>query len=101
MKVQRIVPAVMLMVGLMVMSAPIVAAEEVKYDLKPTTTMKALLTDAIGKRVVLRLESSEEIEGTVSVVGEHLVQISKLLKRDFFDAFISIDRISAVIIRAR
>jgi hypothetical protein len=35
MKVQRIVPAVMLMVGLMVMSAPIVAAEEVKYDLKP------------------------------------------------------------------
>ena len=101
MKVQRIVPAVVLVVGLMVMSAPIVSTEEVKYDLKPATTMKALLTDSLGKRVVLRLESSEEMEGTVTTVGEHLVHISKLSRRDFFDAFVSIDRISAVIIRVR
>ena len=101
MKVQRIVFAAMLMVGLMVMSAPIVSAAEVMYELKPAVTMKALLTDSIGKRVTLRLESSEEMEGTVTMVGEHLVHISKLSKRDFFDAFVSIDRISAVIMRAR
>ena len=101
MKVQRIVSAAMLMVGLMVISAPIALAEEVKYDLKPAATVKALLTDSMGKRVVLRLESSEEMEGTVTMVGEHLVHISKLSKRDFFDAFVSIDRISAVIIRVR
>jgi hypothetical protein len=101
MKVQRIVCAAILMVGLMVISAPIASAAEVMYDLKPAATMKAILTDSIGKRVVLRLESSEEIEGTVVVVGEHLVHISKLSKRDFFDAFVSIDRISAVIIRVR
>ena len=101
MKVQRIVSAATLMVGLMVMSAPIALAEEVKYDLKPAVTMKALLTDSIGKRVMLRLESSEEMEGTVTMVGEHLVHISKLSKRDFFDAFVSIDRISAMIIRVR
>jgi len=102
MKLQKIVSAVMLMVGLMVMSAPIASAEEeVKYDLKPATTMKGLLTDSLGKRVVLRLESSEEMEGTVTTVGEHLVHISKLSRRDFFDAFVSIDRISAVIIRVR
>ena len=101
MKVQRIVPAVMLMVGPMVMSAPIASAEEVKYELKPAATMKTLLTDSIGKRVVLRLESSEEMEGTVTMVGEHLVHISKLSRRDFFDAIVSIDRISAVIIRVR
>src|SRR3990172_10053297 len=101
MKLQTIVPAVMLMVGLMAMSAPIASAEEVKYELKPAATMKALLMDALGKRVVLRLESSEEMEGTVTMVGEHLVHLSKLSKRDFFDAFVSIDRISAVIIRVR
>ena len=101
MRVQRIVLAAMLTAGLMVMSATIVSAEETKFDLKPATTMKILLTDAVGKRVVVRLDSSEEIEGTVSVVGEHLVHLSKLSKRDFFDAFVSIDRISAVIIRAR
>ena len=101
MKVKRIVPAVMLIIGLMGISGPIASAEQVTYDLKPAATMKSLLTDSIGKRVVLRLESSEEMEGTVSTVGEHLVHISKLSKRDFFDAFVSIDRISAVIIRAR
>ncbi len=101
MKVKRIVPAVMLMVGLMVISAPIASAEEIKYDLKPGATMKALLTDSLGKRVVLRLESSEELEGTVTMVGDNLVHISKLSKRDFFDAFVSIDRISAVIMRVR
>jgi len=101
MKVQRIVPAVMLMVGLMVMSVPIASAEEVKYELKSAATMKTLLTDSLGKRVVLRLESGEEMEGTVTVVGERLVHISKLSKRDFFDAFVSIDRISAVIVRVR
>jgi len=101
MKVQRIVPAVMLMVGLMVMSVPIASAEEVKYELKSAATMKTLLTDSLGKRVVLRLESSEEMEGTVTMVGEHLVHISKLSRRDFFDAFVSIDRISAVIVRVR
>jgi len=101
MQMQRIVFAAMLMVGLMVMSAPVASAAEVMYDLKPAATMKALLTDSIGKRVALRLESSEEIEGTVTMVGEHLVHISKLSKRDFFDAFVSIDRISAVIMRAR
>ncbi len=101
MKLQRIVPAVMLAVGLMVISAPIASTEEIKYDLKPAATMNALLTDSIGKRVVLRLESSEEIEGTVTMVGEHLVHVSKLSRRDFFDAFVNIDRISAVIIRVR
>ena len=101
MKVQRIVPAVMLMVGLMVMSAPTASAEEVKYELKSAATMKTLLTDSLGKRVVLRLESGEEMEGTVTVVGERLVHISKLSRRDFFDAFVSIDRISAVIVRVR
>jgi hypothetical protein len=91
----------MLMAGLVVISAPIASAEEAKYELKPAATMKTLLTDSIGKRVVLRLESSEEMEGTVTIIGDYLVHISKLSRRDFFDAFISIDRISAVIIRAR
>lgn len=101
MRVYAFVIMAVLLVGCVVVSGPIVSAEEVKYELKPTTTMKSVLTDSIGKRVALRLESSEEIEGTVAVVGDHLVHLSKLSRRDFFDAFISLDRISAVIIRVR
>lgn len=101
MKVERLVPAVMLSMALMGVFLAIASAEEVKYSLKPAATMKALLTDFIGKRVAVRLESGEEMEGTVTMVEDNLVHISKLSRRDFFDAFIAVDRISAVIIRMR
>jgi hypothetical protein len=40
-----------------------------------------------------------KLEGTVTVVGDQLVQISTLAGRDYFDACVSIDRISAVILK--
>lgn len=101
MKAKRVLLAVMLIMGFMLISVSTASSEEVKYELKPGATIKALLTDSIGKRVVLRLESGEEMEGTVTAVGEHLVHVAKLSKRDFFDAYVSIERISAVIIRVR
>ena len=59
------------------------------------------LTDSVGKRVGLRLDSREELEGTVSSVGDQLVLISKLSGRDYYDAYVSIERISAVIVKTR
>ena len=76
-------------------------AQDIKVEFKPAMTVRSLLADAAGKRVILRLEGGEEIEGTVGAVGEQLVQISKLARRDFFDAYVNIDRVAAVILRAR
>ena len=54
-----------------------------------------------GKRVALRLASGEEIEGTVTIVGNFLVHISKLSGKEFYDAVVSIDKISAVRMKMR
>jgi hypothetical protein len=101
MNVRRMVHAVVLLAWLMGISTAVASAEEGTYELKPAAMMKALLTDMTGKRVVVRLESGEELEGTVTTVGDHLVHLSKLSRREFFDAFVGIERIGAVIIRVR
>ena len=54
-----------------------------------------------GKRVAIRLDTGEEMEGIVTSVGDQLVHISKLSKRDFFDAVVRIEKIDAVIMKVR
>ncbi len=76
-------------------------AEEAAFKLKPSETMREVLAEYSGKLLALRLESGEEIEGTVTMVGNSLVQISKLTGKEFYDAVVSIDKISAVRIRTR
>ena len=78
-----------------------VNAQDMKLEIKAGTTMKDVLTDNIGKRVALRFASGEEIEGTVTTVGNSLVHISRLAGKDFYDAVVSVDKISAVRIRMR
>ncbi len=78
-----------------------VQAEEGGFRLKPGATMRDILTDQVGKRAAVRIDSGEEIEGTITNVGDGLVQISKLTGKDFFDAVVRIDRISSVRMRVR
>ena len=78
-----------------------VSAEEVKFTLKANATMRDVLAENSGKRVALRLMSGEEIEGTVTLVGNSLAHISRLAGKDFYDAVVSIDKISAVSIKMR
>jgi hypothetical protein len=76
-------------------------AQEVKFELNKDYGIKEILTGYVGKRVAIRLDAGEELEGIVSSIGDHLVHISKLSKRDFYDALVRIERINAVIIRVR
>ena len=76
-------------------------ADEVKLELKTSTSIKELLAELTGKRVAVRLESGEQIKGTVTMVGNSLAHISKLSGKDLYDAVASIDKVSAVIIKAR
>lgn len=78
-----------------------VGAQESKIEIKANTSMKDVLTDNTGKRVGLRLASGEEVEGTVTTVGNYLVHISRLSGKDFYDAVVSIDKISAVRMKMR
>lgn len=55
----------------------------------------------VGKRVAVRITAGEAIEGTIVKVGDHAVQLSKLSGRDYYDAIVRIDRIEAIIFKAR
>jgi hypothetical protein len=81
--------------------AGVVAADDNKIDVKAGTTMKDILADNTGKRVAIRLASGEEIEGTVTTVGNSLVQLSRITGKDFYDAVVGIDKISAVRMKMR
>ncbi len=76
-------------------------AQEPKFELNKGFGMKEILVGYEGKRIALRLESGEELEGTLVTVGDQLIHLAKLSKRDFYDAVIRIDKINAVIFRAR
>jgi len=91
----------MLVLGCMLFGAAMAGAEEAKYELKASATVRDILSERTGKRTTLRMQSGEDIEGTIVLVGNGLVHVSKLAGKDFSDAVISIDRISAVIMKVR
>lgn len=59
-------------------SGSLAVAEEGKSELKANATMKEVLAERTGKRVTLRMQSGEDIEGTIVLVGNGLVHVSKL-----------------------
>jgi len=87
--------------ALLAAATPAAFAQETGLALKTAAELRDILVENTGKRVVLRLGSGEEIEGTVTTVGNSLVHISKLAGKEFFDSVVRIDRISAVRMRAR
>ena len=66
-----------------------------------TTPLRDTLKSRVGAKVLLRLVSGEEIGGTVRQVGDTAVQLSEVTGREFYDAVIRIDHVSAVIVRVR
>ena len=101
MKKSYLLLAMVLLLMFAVAPAGVWAADEAAFKLKPSDTMRDVISEYSGKVLALRLESGEEIEGTVTIVGNGLVHISKLTGKEFYDAVVSIDKISAVRMRTR
>lgn len=64
-------------------------------------TVEAALAAQQGKRVTLRLESGEELTGVLAEVGDKAVRLAELSGKEFFDAVVRVEDISAVIYRAK
>lgn len=77
-----------------------VMAEEKKMEINTSYSLKQTLGSFNGQRVLLKTDAGD-VEGTVTSVGDHIVHISKLAGKDFYDAVVVIDRISSVVFRAR
>jgi hypothetical protein len=100
--IKNILCVAMLVASGMVVHAPNVFADDQKYEMKSAAaTVKDILSENINKRVIVRLDTGEALEGTVSKVGDSLVHISKISGKDFYDAVVRMDKISAVLFKVR
>ena len=100
--IKNILCAVVLVVSGMAVYAPKSYADDQKYEMKSAAaTVRDVLTENMGKRVIVRMDTGDNLEGTVSKVGESLVHISKISGKDFYDAVVRVDKISAVLFKVR
>lgn len=78
-----------------------VSAAEGDLDLGAVEAIASTLQKQVGKRVTLKLASGQELEGTVVKVGPTAVQLSQLAGKEFFDAVVRLDHVSALILRTK
>jgi hypothetical protein len=71
-----------------------------KAAIQPNATVISILQGNMGKAVELHLRSGEKIGGRVGQVTDNIVYLSHLTGADFYDAFVDVKDVSAVVIRA-
>ena len=71
-----------------------------KAALQPNATVLSILQGNAGKAVELHLRSGEKVGGKVGQVTDNIVYLSHLTGAEFYDAFVDVKEISAVVIRA-
>lgn len=72
----------------------IVAVPGISYNVN--ASMGDNLKGLNGKRVYVTLNSGKTFTGLIKKVGEHLVHIEKLVGKEYFDALVRIENISAI-----
>ena len=77
----------------------VVAIEGMGYNVD--SSMADNLKSLTGKKVYVTLDSGKTLTGIVKEVGNHLVHLEKLDGKDYFDALIRIENISAIDARFR
>jgi len=71
-----------------------VAIEGVSFNVN--ASLADNLKSLIGKKVYVTLDSGKTFAGFVKEVGDHLIHLEKLDGKDYFDALLRIEDISAI-----
>ncbi len=79
--------------------AEVASIEGASYNVN--SSIAANLKALAGKKVNITLNSGNALSGFVKEVGNHLIHLEKLDGKDFCDALIRIDAISAIDTRFR
>ena len=74
-------------------------AEELSF--KPGDNMTKALEAQVGKTVTVRLSSGEDITGKVRNVGKELLHLGELAGKEYYDALVDLEKISAMIVRVK
>jgi len=70
-----------------------------KASLQPNATVVSLLQGSAGKSIELHLRSGEKMGGKIAQVTDNIVHLSNLTGAEYFDAFVDVKDISAVVVR--
>jgi len=76
-------------------------AEEKKLELKQADTVADLLGRLVGTTVEVSLRNGTTLSGKLTKVNQNLAVIAELSRKEFYDAVIRIDDVSAVTVRMR
>jgi len=71
-----------------------------KGSLQPNATILSVLQGSSGKTVELRMQCGEKVGGKVEQVNDNVVLLSHLTGAEYFDGFVNVKDISAVVIRS-
>ena len=80
-------------------SASSVKELEVKFE--DADTVIDILRGQMDKYVEVELQSGQRIKGKVASIKQNTLRIKQLSGMDYFDAFIKIDAVVAVIVRTK
>lgn len=72
----------------------VVAIEGVSYNVNSSLTDN--LKFLIGKKVSVTIDSGKTFTGFIKEVGNHLVHLEKLEGKEYFDALLRIENITAI-----
>ncbi len=89
---------VILLTGMLMLSNAAIAEP---LSLKAKDDIESVLSAHNGKRVTVKLNSGDELTGTIGAVNDDLVHLRELSGKEFFDAVVDTDDISAIIIRTK
>jgi hypothetical protein len=93
---KRYLPLLIIVIATLTCSS--LLAQE-KAALQPNATVISILQGNAGKTVELHLRSGEKMGGKVSQVTDNIVHLSSLTGAEYFDAFVDVKDISAVVVR--
>jgi hypothetical protein len=68
-----------------------------KASLQSNATIVSLLQSSTGKSVELHLRSGEKMGGKIAQITDNIVHLSNLTGAEYFDAFVDVKDVSAVV----
>ena|SRR5437016_449248 len=89
-----------LIVGIVLAATCARSLAQEKASLQPNASVLSVLQGNSGKTVELRMQCGEKIGGKVEQVNDNLVLLSHLTGAEYFDGFVNVKDISAVVIRS-
>ena len=93
---KRYLPLLIIVIATLTCSS--LLAQE-KAALQSNATVLSVLQGSVGKTVELHLRSGEKMGGKVAQVTDNIVHLSNLTGAEYFDAFVDVKDVTAVIIR--